>query len=117
MKRLVFATHNPGKILEMRQLLSDLAIEVLSAAEAGATQDVEEDGETFEENALKKARFVASGTGEWAVADDSGVTIDALDGRPGVYTARWAGEGATDEQLVAHMLEQLKDVEEGRRGA
>lgn len=101
----------------MRQLLSDLAIDVLSADEAGVTQDVEEVGETFEENALKKARFVAKQIGQWSVADDSGVTIDALDGRPGVYTARWAGEGASDEQLVAHTLEQLKDVEEGRRGA
>lgn len=117
MNRLIFATHNPGKILEMRQLLSDLAIEVLSADEAGVTQDVEEDGETFEENALKKARFVAEQTGQWAVADDSGVTIDALGGRPGVYTARWAGEGAGDEGLIRHTLEQMKDVEEGRRGA
>jgi len=117
MKRLVFATHNPGKIEEMRQLLGDLNIEVASADEAGVHDDVEEDGMTFEENALKKARFVASTTGEWAVADDSGITIDALDGRPGVYTARWAGEGASDEELVRHTLEQLKDVEEGRRGA
>ena len=117
MKRLVFATHNPGKIEEMRQLLGDLNIEVASADEAGVHDDVEEDGMTFEENALKKARFVASTTGEWAVADDSGITIDALDGRPGVYTARWAGEGASDEELVRHTLEQLKDVEEERRGA
>lgn len=117
MKRLVFATHNPGKLGEMRQLVDGLGIEVMSADEAGVHDDVIEDGETFEENALKKARFVASQVGEWAVADDSGVTIDALGGRPGVYTARWAGEGASDEQLVAHTLEQMKDVEEGRRGA
>lgn len=117
MKRLIFATHNPGKILEMRQLLSDLDVEVQSADEARVTQEAVEDGTTFADNALKKARFVASVTGEWAVADDSGITIDALGGRPGVHTARWAGEGASDEQLVTHTLEQLKDVEEGRRGA
>ncbi len=117
MKKLIFATHNSGKIREMRQLLSWLGIDVLSADEAGVTQDVVEDGTTFEQNALKKARFVASQTGEWAVADDSGIMIDALDGRPGVFTARWAGEDAGDEGLVAYTLEQLKDVEEGRRGA
>ncbi|MBI4257060.1 RdgB/HAM1 family non-canonical purine NTP pyrophosphatase [Candidatus Uhrbacteria bacterium] len=117
MKRLIFATHNPGKIGEMRQLVADLGMDVLSADEAGVHEDVEEDGTTFAENALKKARFVASTTGEWAVADDSGITIDALGGRPGVYTARWAGEGASDEELVRHTLEQLKDVDEGKRGA
>ena len=117
MKRLIFATHNPGKIEEMRQLVADLGMDVLSADEAGVHEDVEEDGTTFAENAFKKARFVASKTGEWAVADDSGIMIDALAGRPGVYTARWAGEGASDEELVRHTLEQLKDVEEGKRGA
>lgn len=117
MKKLIFATHNIGKIKEMQQLLADSGIDVLSAQQAGVTEDVVEDGETFTQNALKKARYVASETGEWAVADDSGITIDALDGRPGVYTARWAGEGAGDEQLVSYTLEQLKDVEESRRGA
>lgn len=117
MDKLIFATHNPGKVIEMRQLLSDLKIEVLSADEAGVTQDVVEDGQTFEANALKKAQFVASQTGQWAVADDSGVSIDALDGRPGVFTARWAGEGTGDEGLIRYTLEQLKDVEEDRRGA
>jgi XTP/dITP diphosphohydrolase len=117
MNQLIFATQNPGKIREMSQLLADLNIQVMSAQEAGVSEDVVEDGETFEENALKKARFVAEQTGEWAVADDSGIMIDVLDGRPGVYTARWAGDGASDEQLVSHTLDQLKDVEEGHRGA
>ncbi|MBI4435133.1 RdgB/HAM1 family non-canonical purine NTP pyrophosphatase [Candidatus Uhrbacteria bacterium] len=117
MNKLIFATHNPGKIEEMRQLVVGLGVEVLSADEAGVHNDVVEDGVTFEENALKKARFVASATGEWAVADDSGIMIDALDGRPGVHTARWAGESAGDEGLIRHTLEQLKDVGEGRRGA
>jgi XTP/dITP diphosphohydrolase len=117
MKRLIFATHNPGKLEEMRQLVDGFGIEVMSADEVGVHEDVVEDGVTFAENALKKARFVAEQSGEWAVADDSGMMIDALDGQPGVYTARWAGEGASDEQLVAHTLDQLKDVEEDHRGA
>lgn len=111
MNRLIFATHNPGKVIEMRQMLEGLPIEVLSADEVGVTEDVVEDAETFTENALKKARFVAHKSREWAVADDSGLTIDALDGRPGVQSARWAGDGASDDQLVAHTLEQLKNVD------
>ncbi|MBU0648939.1 non-canonical purine NTP pyrophosphatase, partial [Patescibacteria group bacterium] len=98
--KIIFATHNVGKIKEMRALLRDLDVDVLSADEAGVTEDVVEDGETFEENALKKARFVCEKSGEWAVADDSGVCIKELGCRPGVMTARWAGEGATDEDLV-----------------
>ena len=117
MKRLIFATHNIGKLKEMQQLFADLDIEVLSAEDVGVTEDVDEDGDTFVANALKKARLVIQYTGEWVVADDSGITINALDGRPGVFTARWAGEGASDEQLMKHTLEQLKDVEEGERGA
>ncbi|MBI2473506.1 RdgB/HAM1 family non-canonical purine NTP pyrophosphatase [Candidatus Uhrbacteria bacterium] len=117
MKRLIFATHNTGKVREMQQLLSDMDIHVLSAEQAGILEDVEEDGETFEQNALKKARFVASKSQEWSVGDDSGITIDALGGRPGIFTARWAGEGASDEQLIDHTLDQLKEVQERDRGA
>ena len=115
--KLVFATHNSGKVKEMTALLADLDIEVLSADAAGVTEDVEEDGKTFKENSVKKARFVSQKSGEWAVADDSGVCIAALDGAPGVMTARWAGPGASDEQLVAHTLTQLTDVPEGKRQA
>lgn len=117
MDTLIFATQNTGKLTEMRQLLDGFGITVKSAQEAGVTEDIIEDGETFAANALKKARFVVKQTGEWAVADDSGITIDALDGRPGVYTARWAGEGASDEQLVRHTLNQLKHTPEGERNA
>ena len=126
--KLVFATHNSGKLVEMRSLLSDLPIEVLSADEAGVTEDVVEDGATFEDNARKKARFVHErttpnpslerrGDDLWAVADDSGCCIEALDGRPGVLSARWAGEGATDQTLVEHTLNEMKDVPEGKRQA
>ncbi len=115
--KIVFATHNPGKVQEMRDLLSDMSIEVMSADEAGVKEDVVEDGKTFEENARKKAQFVAKKTGMWAVADDSGVCIRALDGAPGVRSARWAGEGAGDEGIVRYTLAQLKDVPEGKRDA
>ncbi|MFH0891417.1 MAG: RdgB/HAM1 family non-canonical purine NTP pyrophosphatase [Candidatus Falkowbacteria bacterium] len=109
--KIVFATHNPGKLVEMKKMLP--SFEVLSASEAGVSEDVEEDGETFAANALKKARFVASKTGEWAVADDSGLCIDALGGEPGVYTARWA----LGRDLVEYTLERTKDVPEKKRGA
>jgi XTP/dITP diphosphohydrolase len=117
MKKLIFATGNPGKLKEMKQILEDLEVEVLSAAEAGFTDDVVEDGMTFEENALKKAREVSQATGEWAIADDSGITINALGGRPGVYTARWAGADANDQDLVNYTLEQMIDVPKGQRAA
>lgn len=89
--RLIFATHNPGKIKEMKDILSGLDIEVLSGQDAGIFEDAIEDGNTFEENAFKKAKFMAEKTGEWTVADDSGICIRALNGAPGVNSARWAG--------------------------
>lgn len=115
--QLVFATHNPGKVTEMRAILAGLSVEIASADEVGVHEDVIEDGVTFAENALKKARFVSQRTGKWAVADDSGLSIDALDGAPGVFSARWAGEGATGDQLVAYTLNELQGVPEHRRTA
>ncbi|KKT71713.1 MAG: Non-canonical purine NTP pyrophosphatase [Candidatus Uhrbacteria bacterium GW2011_GWE2_45_35] len=112
--KLIFATHNPGKIKEMQELLAGSGIEVLSADEAGVNEDVVEDGLTFEENALKKARFVCKKTGECAVADDSGICINALNGAPGVFTARWAGEG---NDLIDFTLNQIKDIVEENLGA
>lgn len=117
MKKLIFATHNPGKLIELKELVSVLSVSVKGAKEAGVFEDVVEDGKTFAENALKKARFVAEQTGEWSAGDDSGIEIKALDGRPGVYTARWAGEGADDATLVSHTLSELKDVPVGEREA
>lgn len=114
MQKLVLATQNPGKLIELQQMLVDLDIEVLSALQAGVTDDVVEDGETFEANALKKAREVSAVCGLWCVADDSGICMDALDGAPGVFTARWAGEGASDEVLIDHTLEVMKDKENRR---
>ncbi len=115
--KLIFATHNQGKLKEMRALLAGLAFEVLSADEAGVTEDVIEDGTTFEENSLKKARFVSEKTGEWVAADDSGICIDVLGGAPGVFSARWAGEGGSDDALVSKTLLMMKDVPEEKRDA
>jgi len=112
--KLVFATHNPGKIKEMQELLSETGIEVLSAEDAGVAEDPLEDGLTFEENALKKARFVCQKSGEWAVADDSGICLDALNGAPGIFTARWAGEG---NDLIDFTLAKIKDIPEKKLGA
>lgn len=112
--KLIFATHNPGKLQEMRELLSGLAIDVVSADEAGVTEEPAEDGKTFKENALKKARFVADQTKEWALADDSGICIDALGGEPGVFTSRYGGPGK-NPALAA--WEKMKNVPEEKRGA
>jgi len=115
--QLIFATHNPGKVTEMQAILAGLPFEVLSADDAGVHEDVVEDGVTFSENALKKARFVSQKTGQWAVADDSGLSIDALDGAPGVFSARWAGEHATGDDIVQHTMDELSGVPEHRRSA
>ncbi len=106
MKRLIFATHNHGKVKEMKDILAGLCVEILSAEEAGIFEDVAEDGETFEENALKKAKFIVEKTGEWAVADDSGLCIEALGGAPGVYSARWASGG----DLADYTLNRMKEA-------
>ncbi len=117
MKKLIFATHNNGKLEEMRQILSGLPLEVISAEEAGVFEDPEETGETFAENALLKAKFVTAQTGEWSVADDSGLCIAALNGQPGVKTARWAGKGASGKELVEFTIQKLFGVPENKRQA
>lgn len=115
--RIVFATNNQGKLKEMKDLLEDLPLQVVSSREAGVSEEVIEDGEMFYDNAYKKARFVALKSGEYALADDSGLCIDHLDGEPGVRTARWAGEGVGDRGLVDHTLRMLEGVPEKNRGA
>lgn len=115
--RIVFATHNIGKVKEMRALLADMRFDVVSMNEAGILEDVVEDGATFEENALKKARFAAERAGARAIADDSGICIQALDNKPGVYSARWAGDDATSEMIVAHTLRAMQAVPPEKRQA
>ncbi len=109
-KRIIFASQNQGKVREMKAILRDLKIEVLGASEIGIKEEAVEDQVTFEANALKKAQLIAQLSKEWSVADDSGLGIKALGGRPGVYSARWAGPGASAEELVNYTLEQIKTV-------
>lgn len=115
---LVLATRNAGKIAELRMMLRELPIEVVPISEvAPALSATVEDGETFEANAFKKAREVAEATQLVTIADDSGLVVDALGGRPGVRSARFARDGATDEENNAALLAQLSDVAEAARTA
>lgn len=105
---LVVATTNTNKLREFRELLKDFDIEVRSLADFGPIPAVIEDGDTFEENAYKKALHTAKVLGLPAIADDSGLVVETLDGAPGVYSARYAGEKATDEQNCEKLLKALK---------
>ena len=105
---LVIATKNRGKITEIRDLLTRFAVKLKSLDDFGPIPEVVEDGETFDENAYKKASFTAKILGIPALADDSGLMVEALDGAPGVLSARYAGEKATDEQRIAKLLKALK---------
>lgn len=116
-RRLVLATGNRGKILEMRAILAPSGIEVLSAEEAGWRGEVVEDGNTLEANALKKAREVAAAVGETALADDSGLFVDALDGAPGVHSARYAGTHGDAAANCRKLLQAMEGVPPDRRGA
>lgn len=113
--RIVIATRNKGKVNEIRELVRNLPVEFLTLDDVPAAPEVVEDGCTFEENALKKAHAVARATGMTTIADDSGLTVDALDGRPGVLSARYGGDGATDEEKCLRILEELRDVPDAGR--
>jgi XTP/dITP diphosphohydrolase len=115
--RLVVATTNPGKLKEIIRLLEGLPIEVLSLADYPAMPEVDETGSTFAENAILKAVHAARFTGEMALADDSGLEVDALGGRPGINSSRFAGPGATDAQRNRLLLEKMKDVPDEERTA
>jgi XTP/dITP diphosphohydrolase len=114
--KLVLATGNAGKLRELRALLARRDVEVLSQADFNLVTP-EETGATFAQNALLKARHVAAATGLPAIADDSGIEVDALDGRPGVYSARYAGADASDEDNNRKLLEELGDLPSGQRTA
>ena len=108
---IVVATTNRGKLGEIRSLLAALPVEVLSMTEAlGEEPVIVEDGETFEENALHKARTVAARVHAVTIADDSGLEVEMLGGRPGVRSARFAGPNATDAENNAHLLEQMRET-------
>jgi XTP/dITP diphosphohydrolase len=119
-QKLVLATRNSGKIIEFRRILEEIApeaVELISVDQFPDLVDVEETGSTFEENSLLKARYTSKATGLPAIADDSGLCIDALGGAPGIFSARWAGKHGDDQANLEKVLEQLKDVPEEKRGA
>jgi len=115
--KLLLATKNRGKIKEIIRLLKGQRVEVLTLDDFPGISLPKEDRSTFKGNALKKARFVAGETGLAAISDDSGLCVDALGGRPGVLSARYAGDNATDEENLAKLLLEMKDVPEGKRTA
>ena len=116
MKKIVLASSNPGKVREINQLLADLDLQVQPQSEYGV-EDAEETGLTFVENAILKARNAAQHTGLPAIADDSGLEVDALAGAPGIYSARFAGEGASDQANLEKLLDALQDTPKENRSA
>ena len=116
-EEILLATRNPDKVRELAVLLGDLGIRIRTLADFPTAPEVEEDGITCEANALKKAREMASATGIPSVADDTGLEVDALGGRPGVFAARYAGESATYEDNCRKLLEELDGVPTARRTA
>ena len=106
--KLVLASKNQKKLVEMNDILSHLGIEVCSETEAGVDLEVEETGTTFEENSLLKAKAVMEASGLPAIADDSGLCVDCLNGAPGVYSARYGGEGLSDEDRYRMLLENMR---------
>ena len=116
MDRIVLASGNKGKLAELRELFGDLGISLIAQGELGV-DDADETGLTFVENALLKARHAAAVTGLPALADDSGLIVDALDGAPGLYSARYAGSPTDDATNNAKLLHDLRDVPSERRSA
>lgn len=114
-KKIVAATGNKGKLKEFREILKDY--EIISMKDLGIDADVEENGKTFKENAYIKASEIAKLTDFPVLADDSGLCVDFLGGAPGVYTARYAGENATDEENINKLLEALKEADSPLRTA
>ena len=106
--KFVLATHNPGKLREMSAILGELGVEVVSPADVGITVDVEEAGTTFAENAMLKAKAICAAAGLPAIADDSGLCVDALNGGPGVYSARYGGEGLDDKGRYMLLLNSMR---------
>jgi len=117
MKKLVIATRNSGKLREFRELLTGLPLEVSSLADYPALGEIQETGDSFAENACIKAETAAALTGEMSLADDSGLEVDALEGRPGVYSAHFAGAGAGDHANNQKLLRAMSSLPESRRTA
>jgi XTP/dITP diphosphohydrolase len=111
---MVLATRNEGKVKELRKVLSDFDIDLRSLNDFGPIPEAIEDGKTFDENAYKKAIFTAKVLGLPAISDDSGLVVEALDGAPGVYSARYAGENATDEDNIKKLLKEMEGQSDRR---
>ena len=117
MKKVIFATGNEGKMKEIREILGDLDIQLLSLKDAGITADIEENGNSFEENAVIKATAIRDLTGEIVLADDSGLEIDYLNKEPGIYSARYMGEDTSYHIKNANLIERLDGVPDEKRTA
>ncbi|MDE6663620.1 MAG: XTP/dITP diphosphatase [Lachnospiraceae bacterium] len=116
-RTIIFATGNEGKMHEIRQILGDMDVKILSMKEAGISVDIIEDGTTFEENAVIKAKAVAAMTNHIVLADDSGLEIDYLNKEPGIYSARYMGENTSYDIKNANLIERLEGVEDEKRTA
>lgn len=117
MKQIIFATGNAGKMREIREIMADTGAEILSMKEAGLTADIEENGSTFEENAIIKAKAIAALTDDIVLADDSGLEVDYLNKEPGVYSARYLGEDTSYEIKNQAILDRLAGVPKEKRTA
>ena len=117
MKRMIFATGNENKMKEIREILGALPLEILSMKEAGISADILEDGKTFEENALIKARAICKLAGEMVLADDSGLEIDYLNKEPGIYSARYMGEDTSYHIKNKSLIDRLEGVPDEKRTA
>ena len=117
LKKVVIATRNKGKLKEMTEILNEICCDIISMEQAGIDKDIEETGNSFEENALIKAQAVADITREMVIADDSGLEVDFLGGAPGIYSSRFAGEGASDHDRNSKLLAMLEGVPAERRTA
>lgn len=117
MKKVIFATSNADKMKEIREIMSDVDVEIVSMKEAGIKVDIVEDGKTFEENAIIKAKTIAELTGEITLADDSGLEVDYMDKAPGIYSARFLGEDTSYDIKNNYILDKLKDAGEEERTA
>lgn len=116
--KFIIATNNPKKLKELERILKPLGVEAISAKAAGVKLDeVEETGETFAENAFLKANAAYKLTGMPSIADDSGLSVDALNGAPGVYSARYAGENATDKDRINKLLDEMQNIPKDKRAA
>lgn len=115
-KKIVLASNNAGKVREINSMMSDHTVQIISQSEF-KVPEIEETGLTFIENAILKARNAATHTGLPAIADDSGIEIPALNGKPGIYSARYAGAGASDEENLNKLVNEIKKLPEGKRQA